>query len=506
MPSDSAAPAASTAAGVFPAPLAIVDLETTGGTPTTDRITEIAIVRWADGRVVDEWRTLVDPGVSIPPEIQRLTGITNAMVRGQPAFEQVADEVAARLEGHLFVAHNARFDYGFLKNAFARAQRAFTADVLCTVRLSRRLAPEDSGHGLDALIERWSLPAEERHRALGDARLVARLIERWLGEYPSMIVAAAVKKLLKLPSLPPQLAPDSLDGIPDAPGVYVFHGVNDLPLYVGKSISLRERIRSHFTSDYRNANDARLSAEVRRIEWEPTAGELGALMLESQWVKTRFPLLNRALRANADSWLIEAPERDDAAPKLVALSAVPPARLPGFHGPFKDKRAARSMLQRLAADTGLCWTMLGLESRSGPCFARQVRKCAGACIGLEPHATHRERLVAALAPWRLVEWPFPGPVVVREDAPAEGTCKLRGSAPAGDHLHLIDQWCHLGTVRDHAALAALLSDPPAPQFDPDVYRLLLNRHQAGALGAEDARGVLVRADLLKAWPVVEAAA
>jgi hypothetical protein len=290
-------------------------------------------------------------------------------------------EIAARLEGHLFVAHNARFDYGFLKNAFARAQVGFTADVLCTVRLSRRLQPEESGHGLDALVERWGLAGDDRHRALGDARLVARLIEQWLAKYPSIVVQAAVKRLLKLPSLPPQLAPESLDGIPDAPGVYVFHGVNDLPLYVGKSISLRERIRSHFSSDYRNANDARLSAEVRRIDWEPTAGELGALMLESQWVKTRFPLLNRALRANADSWLIEAPREDDAAPRLVALSSVPPAQLAGYHGPFKDKRAARSMLQKLAADAGLCWTMLGWSRGAGPASRTRCASAPGRAWG-----------------------------------------------------------------------------------------------------------------------------
>ena len=137
--------------------VAFVDLETTGTSATGDRVTEVAIVRVVDGELVEEWSTLVDPECSIPPDIQVLTGITNEMVRGAPTFAEIRHEVLERLEGHLFVAHNARFDYGFLKNEFARLDVPFTADVLCTVRLSRRLYPEAVGHGLDALIARHGL-------------------------------------------------------------------------------------------------------------------------------------------------------------------------------------------------------------------------------------------------------------------------------------------------------------------------------------------------------------
>jgi len=171
---------------VFSPAIAFVDLETTGTTSTRDRITEIGIVRVADGEFADEWSTLVNPECSIPEDIRVLTGITNEMVRGAPTFSEVRREVLERLEGHVFVAHNARFDYGFIKNELARLEEKFTADVLCTVRLSRKLYPEAIGHGLDALIARHGLhdaiaPRSSartgRHSALGDARALWRFVQ-----------------------------------------------------------------------------------------------------------------------------------------------------------------------------------------------------------------------------------------------------------------------------------------------------------------------------------------
>ncbi|MCE7877558.1 MAG: 3'-5' exonuclease, partial [Betaproteobacteria bacterium PRO3] len=144
---------------LFAPALAFVDLETTGTRAAADRVTEVGIVRVeadpAGGPPsVDEWSSLVDPGVPIPSAIQAMTGITDAMVRGAPTFSTLAGEVARRIDGCLFVAHNARFDFGFLKHEFARLGSSFSPRVLCTVRLSRLVDPAAAGHGLDALIER----------------------------------------------------------------------------------------------------------------------------------------------------------------------------------------------------------------------------------------------------------------------------------------------------------------------------------------------------------------
>ncbi|MGZ5042934.1 MAG: GIY-YIG nuclease family protein, partial [Usitatibacter sp.] len=117
-------------------------------------------------------------------------------------------------------------------------------------------------------------------------------------------IEAAVKRLLKIPSLPPQLAPDALEGLPEGPGVYRFYGVNDLPLYIGKSVNLRDRIRSHFSGDYRSANDIRLSGEIQRIEVDETAGELGALLREARLVKELLPLHNHRLRRKLNACFV----------------------------------------------------------------------------------------------------------------------------------------------------------------------------------------------------------
>jgi DNA polymerase-3 subunit epsilon len=461
---------------MFAPAIAFVDLETTGTAPTGDRITEIGIVRVADGEFVDEWSTLVNPERSIPEEIRILTGITNEMVRGAPTFSEVRREVLERLEGHVFVAHNARFDYGFLKNEFRRLDVKYTADVLCTVRLSRKMYPEAVGHGLDALIARHGLQeaiAPEsaartgRHSALGDARAVWLFVQMLYREREAAEIGAAVKRLLKIPSLPPQLAPDVLEGLPEGPGVYRFYGVNDLPIYIGKSVNLRDRIRSHFSGDYRSANDIRLSGEIQRIEVDETAGELGALLREARLVKELLPLHNYRLRRKLNACFIRLP--DLRSPPEVVQSKDIDWNARGPHsetlfGPFATKPHVKALLEAIAGEEGLCWRQLGWEKRGGPCFARQVRKCRGACIGEETPEQHNLRLAGALTAHRVNDWPWPGRVAIRERHP-DGTL---------EEAHVFERWSHLGTARSEDELAELAQARAEIDFDPDVYRILLS--------------------------------
>ena len=477
---------------MFAPNIAFVDLETTGATATGDRITEIGIVRVAGGRVVDEWSTLVNPERSIPEDIRFLTGITNDMVRDKPTFAELRREVHERLDGHLFVAHNARFDYGFLKQEFRRQDIAFTADVLCTVRLSRRLFPDEHGHNLDALVARHGLydafnpdeaaPRTGRHSALGDARAIWRFVQALYRERSAGEIAAAVRRLLKTPSLPPQLAPDALEGLPDGPGVYRFYGVNELPLYIGKSVNLRDRVRSHFSSDYCSANDLRLSSEVQRIEVDETAGELGALLTEARLVKELLPLHNHRLRRKRNTCFVRLPGLASPPQVLMAKDIDWEVQLRGdspdtLYGPWATRAHVRAMLEGIAAEHGLCWRMLGWETRGGPCFARQVKKCRGACLGEETVEAHNVRLATALAKHRVAEWPWRGPIAIREQ---------HADARFAE-AHVFDRWCHVGSARNDDALEELARTRVTIDFDPDVYRILsahLRKHPYAVLELE----------------------
>lgn len=455
---------------MFAPSIAFVDLETTGTSAGDDRVTEVGIVRVDHGAQVSEWSSLVDPERSIPAGVQALTGITNAMVAGAPTFGQIANDVADRLAGCVFVAHNARFDYGFLKREFGRLGRTFHAEVVCTVKLSRRLYPDAGRHNLDALIERHRLPVSDRHRALGDARVLFAFIQTIYREQAAELVDATIARMLKAPSLPPQLAPDALDGIPEAPGIYRFYGLNPLPLYIGKSVNLRERVGSHFSSDYRSANDLRLSAEITRIEIEETAGELGALLRESQLIKALLPVYNQRLRRRAEM-LALCVTAEPAPPDYVRSDAIDPTALDNLYGPFSTRRTARDALRELASDRALCWTALGLERRSGPCFARQVKKCAGACVGVETMHAHHARLREALAPYALKQWPYPGTIAVRE----------ANRARDRTDVHLFRDWCWLGTAHDDASLDEMVHRPPRGAFDLDIYRVLVKRLPRAAI-------------------------
>jgi len=447
---------------MFDRSVVFLDLETTGATATHDRITEIGLVEVDRGRFVREWSTLVNPGMSIPPMIQSLTGISNDMVRDAPRFEDIAREVYEAIDGRVLIAHNARFDYGFLKNEFRRLDRSFSAPVLCTVKLSRKLFPQHARHNLDTLISRHGITCDARHRALGDARVLWQLAQCWRDQPGEAAVLEATAKLLKTATVPAGLPDNIFDGIPEGPGVYLFYGERDVPLYVGKSISLRSRVMSHFSGDHRVNKDMRISAEVKRVDWIETAGELGALIEEARLVKKLSPVHNRQLRRMNElcAWQWNSGQHETA-PQLVSARDLHGGEFRDLYGLFRNRRTAIEAMREIAAEHQLCLNLLGLEQRDGPCFAYQLHKCRGVCAGKETPREHALRLAAALAGLRVRAWPFPGRIGVRETANGGRT-----------ELHVLDQWCHLGTVKSEEELRDLEDSTPQPLFDYDTYKIL----------------------------------
>jgi DNA polymerase-3 subunit epsilon len=449
---------------IFDQPLAFVDIETTGGSHFTSRVLEVAVVRVEGGRVVREWQQLLYPGEPIPAFISGLTGITDADVAGKPQFGDVASELADVLEGAVFVAHNVRFDYGFLRMEFDRLGAKFAPQLLCTVRLSRRLFPQYRGHKLADLIARHGLEASVRHRAYDDAHCLWQFFRLCLAEFDLDTVEAALRAQLALPSLPSQLDAAMVRSLPEGPGVYIFEGDAGAVLYVGKSVTIRRRVLNHFAADHERGQELKLAQTVRNVRSISTPGELSALILESDLVKELQPLYNRQLRRREQVVCLLV-EPNEAGYVTVAIGRRGGGRLAqperGLMAVYSTAGAAKRALIATARQFGLCSVLLGVERSRTGCFGAQLGKCAGACLGLEAPAVYNARFEAAFASSRVSAWPFAGPVLITE----------RAAEPEESVGYVVDQWCLLARLSQDDTGEVMVAVEPQ-QFDQDRYRII----------------------------------
>ena len=456
---------------------AFLDLETTGGNASFDRITEIGIRFWRGGSVIGEWQTLVNPETRISSFIERLTGISNDMVADAPVFADIAEEFRQRMEGVIFVAHNARFDYGFVKSEFRRLGQPFAAPVLCTVKLSRKLYPQFKRHNMDSLIARHGLAQVQRHRAMGDVAAMFEFFQTALQDQSPARFEAVLKELLKRPSIPSNLPVDVLWELPPRPGVYRFYGENDVLLYVGKSTNIQQRVASHFSGDHNTSRGVRLSESLRRVECTETAGELGALLLELKQIKGLKPLFNRRSRAAKTLISIELTANEKGYLQARPVRQIEPHRLGDYYGLFRSKKEAEKALAGIAAKNDLCNRLLGLEpDGSGPCFQRSLGRCRGACEGIEDVPRYNLRAQIGFHTLHLKTWPWSGPVGVVEQS------------VAGDRTDIlvIYNWMHITTVHHEDELHALSLSGMTVTFDLDSYKLVMK-----ALLGRDGRNLRV---------------
>jgi DNA polymerase-3 subunit epsilon len=445
------------------AKLAFVDVETSGGSATHDRIIEIGILRVEDGEVVRTYKTLVNGQTYVPAFIQQMTGIRESDLQEAPTFRDIMQEVYEILDGCVFVAHNVRFDYGFVRNEFRRYGHTFTSRLLCTAKLSRALFPHHTRHNLDIIMERFGITCENRHRAFDDALAMWEFYRKARDIVDPDLFTSVVTRVMKEPSIPRQISKEEIDELPEAPGVYTFYGDGELPLYIGKSTDIRERVLSHFSGDHTRSTEMEIAQQIKRIETVRTAGELGALLLESRMVKEMKPIFNRQLRAHEKIAVVtESIDPNGYRTHFVEeLDEIDIDTLPTVVSVFKTKKQAKGFLEGITDEYGLCRRLTGVERTKGMCFGAKLGTCKGACDGMELPDIYNMRVEEAFAKHRLREWSYGGPIMVREEDAATGRTEC----------FLIDQWCILGTV-DESEATDIESLRYEYRFDYDVYKIL----------------------------------
>lgn len=247
----------------------------------------------------------------------------------------------------------------------------------------------------------------------------------------------------------------ALDLIPDTAGVYLFYQSPDtLPLYIGKSIHLKQRVKSHFLAAKTQHKEQQIISRARYIDWQLTAGEISALLLESQLVKQHLPIFNRRLRRHKNAVSIVLQQYGDfLQPSLTQQALVNFVATQELYGLFRTLRQANQFIEQLINECTLCRKALGLEKSRSSCFNYQLKKCHGACIGAESAQAHNQRLLEALQHYQHQRWPYPGKILLKEHCPINQLTTT----------HVIDHWIYYGTVQDPIAKA---------HFDLDIYRIL----------------------------------
>lgn len=376
---------------------AIVDIETTGGYAENHRITEVAVFFHDGIQVTDTFHTLVNPGRNIPYYITGLTGITTEMVLDSPRFEEIADEIFKRLEGKIFVAHNAHFDYSFLKKEFEQVGINWQSKKLCTVRLSRKIIPGLRSYSLGSLAESLGIEISNRHRAGGDAAATVRIFDQLLRRDRDGYIVKALKRNSGETMLPPNLPKEEFDRLPALPGVYYFLNARGNVIYVGKAINIKKRIAGHFTGDAREWSRSKIRNEIHHVTFELTGNELIALILESQEIRRLWPKYNQAQKFRVEEWgIFDYEDRNGYlrfSVNIVSRGSRPLIR-------FSSKGEAWNFLWEKVRDFELCPKLSGLQISKGLCFDYQSGGCHGACMCIESVKKYNKRASKSIASFK----------------------------------------------------------------------------------------------------------
>ncbi len=364
---------------------AIVDIETTGLSPSTEKITEIAIYIHDGKKIVKEFASLINPEKKIPYRITQMTGINNRMVEDAPKFYELAKKIIELTEDKIIVGHNVRFDYSFIRSEYKSLGYDYQRKTLDTIKLSRKFIPGQPSYGLGNLCKALKIDNHARHRAEGDALATTKLFELLLSLENS-------PENTNLNGMQSSLGKSLIDNLPREPGVYYFHNKDKELIYVGKSINIHDRILSHLSNNM-NKKAVEMRNAIADVQFNLTGNELVALLLESHEIKKHQPHYNRAQRRTYYNQGLYTFFDDDGYLNL-KITRVISSLNPVYT--YSSVNEGKNHVKMLVAEYGLCQKLCGLYDTQGPCFHYQIHQCNGACIGLEPKESYNLRVQEAL--------------------------------------------------------------------------------------------------------------
>ncbi len=365
----------------------VVDVETTGTTAADGKMIEFAAYKVHKGKIIDQYVTLLNPGMHIPNFIRNMTGISNEMVYGAPQFKDVALQILQYLEGSVFVAHNSQFDYSFVRAEMGRAGFDFEMPQLCTRKLSSRIFPQLPRKALDQVCRHLGIKISGRHRAYGDARATAHLLIELLELVRERHEVVSLEELLRFQNLPHRIDRHgnqnvfkrAMTAAPNTPGVYRVYDEDDEIIYVGKAKNLKLRMASYLTENARDADKVRkMLGKATRLEWEATASELSALLRELQLIRRHQPRFNSQLvNSRRFPFIKLSSER-----KFDRLDMVYELGEEGrYYGPFESSFIAEQVLYAADKYFKLVKCEKDFVEPFDPCLYFYIDRCAAPCRG-----------------------------------------------------------------------------------------------------------------------------
>ncbi|MBK9721532.1 MAG: GIY-YIG nuclease family protein [Saprospiraceae bacterium] len=373
---------------------AIIDIETTGGIAKRDKITEIAIIIYQNDEIIDTFESLINPERSIPYEITRITGITNAMVETAPKFYEVAKDIIKITEDCIFVAHNVFFDYNFIKEEFQQLGFTYSRKKLCTVQLSRRYFRGLKSYSLGSLIEHFKIAVNSRHRAMEDTKATLDVFKRVLKVSGNLEQSQTqLTVLLKETKIPATLNKEELYNLPESPGIYYMRNANGDPIYIGKSKNIRDRVFQHLNET--TSKTKRMIDGIHSIDFLISGNELMASLLEVQEIKKFQPEINRALRKKSHAALLTIQFCEDKYTTFTVKEAEWLDSNDEIINHYASRTIAKEHLEYIISMYQLCKKANEDLLDGKPCNSFQMGQCLGACVQKEDLESYNNRVLRA---------------------------------------------------------------------------------------------------------------